>query len=145
MEFVKSKIANPCVNANGRQPALRIVRFLQLSTSRQALVRLCQTLNYGCLQGLEVRESDPVLSPPPVAMIDVKLDVEERERSEVDLTDFVLRDEVCRLMDRLDEVKNGTIQHIEVRAGIPRRVVFRSRLTEALQGETLDRPIEGER
>jgi hypothetical protein len=28
-------------------------------------------------------------------------------------------------MDRLDELKNGTIERIEIRMGIPRRVIFK--------------------
>lgn len=46
--------------------------------------------------------------------------------------DFALRDEVCRLMARLDTVKNGTIQHIDVQAGLTRRVVREWRLTGSL-------------
>jgi len=34
----------------------------------------------------------------------------------------------------LDELKNGTIQRLEVRAGIPRRLLFASRLLEVLSG-----------
>jgi hypothetical protein len=35
---------------------------------------------------------------------------------------------VVHLLSRLDELKNGTIQRLEVRAGIPRRLVFETRL-----------------
>jgi hypothetical protein len=59
--------------------------------------------------------------------VDVKLDSDEEPRTELGLTDFVLCDEVCRLMDRFDQLKNAKIERIEVRAGIPRRVVFESR------------------
>lgn len=62
----------------------------------------------------------------PVIVIDAKLDKEEPPRPETALVDFELRDEVRRLMSRLDELRDGTIQRIEVRAGIPRRVVLES-------------------
>ena len=94
---------------------------------RQALVRLCQATNYGCIQGLEVRDSDPIFSPPPLVLVDIKLDSDEGPRPEIELTDFVLGDEVRRLMNRFYELKNALIDRIEVRAGVPRRVVFESR------------------
>ena len=63
-------------------------------------------------------------------ILDAKLDKEEVPRPELDLADFALSVEVSRLMSRLDQLKNGTIQRLEVRAGIPRRLVFESRFLE---------------
>lgn len=108
---------NEAVSAASPRPH----RFSELSTPRQVLVRLCQTTNWGVIQSFEIRDSEPVLSPPPVVLVDVKLDSDEESRTELDLTDFVLRDEICRLLDRFDQLKNVRIERIEVRAGIPRR------------------------
>jgi hypothetical protein len=107
-----------------------ILRFSQLSAPRQALVRLFQTLDFGHIVGVVIQNSDPVFHPEPIVLVDVKLDSEEGERQESDLPDFVLRAEVCRLMARFDELKNGRIERIEVRAGIPRRVIIERRVTE---------------
>jgi hypothetical protein len=104
----------------------RLVRFSDLSSSRRALVRLCQALNYGEIQDMRVQDGDPIFDPAPVLLVELKLDADETKRQEVELADFELRDEVCRLMARLDELENGTIGCIEVRAGIPRRVIFKS-------------------
>jgi hypothetical protein len=60
-------------------------------------------------------------------LVDVKLDSDEQPRTELDLTDFVVREEICRLMDQFDRLKNARIERIEVHAGVPRRVVFESR------------------
>lgn len=100
---------------------------------RRQRVRLCQSVNFGQIRGLEVRDSDPVFSPPPQVLVNVKLDSDEEPRPEINLTDFMLPAEVCRLVDRLDKLKNATIERIEVRAGIARRVVFKAPLTEALR------------
>ena len=108
----------------------KLLRFSQLSGARQVLVRLCQSTNYGCVRGLRVKNADPVFDPLPQVLVDVKLDADEDPRPEFDLTDFVLRDEVRRLMSQLDELENATIESIEVRAGIPRRVVIERRITE---------------
>ena len=129
MEFMESGASqSPGVGGAATPGALR---FFELSIPRQALVRLCQGMNYGSIQGLQVKDSEPMLDPPPVVLIDVKLDSDEGERQEADLPDFVLRDEVRRLMARLDELKDGTIERIEVRSGIARRIVIQRRPEEA--------------
>ena len=107
----------------------KLLRFSQLSAPRQKLVRMCQTVNYGQIQGVAVRGGDPIFEPAPMAVIEAKLYRDDGPRPELALTDFALRDDVRRLMTRLDDLKNGTIQCIDVRAGIPREVVLESRLT----------------
>ena len=97
-----------------------------LSPGRQALVRLCQAINHGSIEHLEVRHSEPVFDPWPVAVRDVKLDKDEEARPEKGLQDFALSDEVVRLMERLDEMDCGTIRCIEVHAGLPRRMLIES-------------------
>jgi len=111
-----------------QQKAVTAVRFSHLSSRRQALVRMCQTVNYGQVQGVAVRDGEPVYDPAPTVVIDAKLYREDEPRPELALADFDLRDDVRRLMTRLDNVKNGMIQRIEVQAGLPRRVVLESRL-----------------
>jgi hypothetical protein len=72
-----------------------------------------------------VRDSNPVFSPPPQVLIDMKLDSDETPpRPEINLSDFQLPAEFLRLVDHLDELNTATINLIEVRAGLPRRVVF---------------------
>lgn len=102
------------------------LRLSDLSPARQALVRLCQTINHGCIENLEVKDSEPVFDPLPVMLKHVKLDADEGPRRELTLADFVVSDEVLRLMSLLDEMKCGTVRHVEVRAGIPRRIVLES-------------------
>lgn len=107
-------------------------RFLQLSPSRQRLVRILQAINFGELQGVHVRDTDPILDESSVVILDAKLDIDEVPRPELGLADFALSAEVLRLMCRLDELRNCMIQRLQVRAGIPRRVVFQSALLEAM-------------
>jgi hypothetical protein len=106
-------------------------RFSQLSTPRKALVRLFQSINYGHIRDLSVDDREPVLaSPSLVVLVDLKLDAEELPRHEVSVDDFELCAEVERLMSFLDRVRHGRISNIEVRAGIPRRIVLEKLLTE---------------
>jgi hypothetical protein len=107
------------------------LRFSQLSPARRALVRIVQAVNFGEVRGVAVRDAEPVIESTTVVVIDSKLDKKELPRPELHLADFELREEVLRLLSRLDEVRDGTIQRIEVRAEIPRRAIFELRLPDA--------------
>jgi hypothetical protein len=102
------------------------IRLSDLSPARHALVRLCQAIDHGSIADLEVRHSDPVFDPAPLILKDVKLDTDEVPRPELALGDFALSDQVGRLFRILDKLDSGRIRHIEVRAGIPRRVLVES-------------------
>lgn len=104
----------------------RTLRYSEVSRPRQLLIRLFQNTNFGEVRQLQVKDAEPVLNPAPVVLVDLKLDTDDESRPEIALTDFALSQEVCRLLDRLDEVRNGEIERILVRAGIPRRLVLQS-------------------
>ena len=107
-----------------------VVRFAQLSAPRQALVRLLQSINFGHVAGLEVRGGEPMFNPAPSVFVEVKLDAENESRPEADFADFELRSEVTRLLDQLDQLRNGSIDRIDVRYGVPRRAVIERPLQE---------------
>jgi hypothetical protein len=114
-----------------RQMTAKPVRYSQLSPARQALVRLCQSTNYGHIQDLDVRDQEPVLTAQKcVVLTDVKLDAEERPRQEAAEPDFLLCAEIVRLMALLDKINNGKISKLEIRAGIPRRIILENVPTE---------------
>ena len=108
----------------------RIPLLSEVSAPRQVLVRLCQSVDYGQILELHVRVGEPVFNPAPLVLRDIKLDADYAGRPETELADFTLSAEVCRLLDRIDEIKAGRIQRIEVRAGIPRRILIEAQLTE---------------
>jgi len=110
------------------------LRYSELSAPRQALVRLCQSINYGSIDGLQVQDAEPILSPPPSILVDVKLDGEEVPREEIYLRDFEVCLEVRRLISQLENFKEVIIERIEIRAGIPRRIIFRG-------SPTMHRPL----
>jgi hypothetical protein len=72
----------------------QIRRFSQLSPARQALVRLCQVVNFGEIQGIPVTDADPMFDDVCVVVIDAKLDKDEVPRPELGLVDFDLRADV---------------------------------------------------
>lgn len=76
--------------------------------------------------------AEPVFDGSSALVPDVKLDSEEGPRPELMLDDFVLSDEVARLLRRLDQIRDGTVRRIEVRGGIPRRMLLATRFLDAL-------------
>jgi hypothetical protein len=99
--------------------------FSQLSRSRQILIRLCQSVNFGQIHGLSVRDGEPILKcPPPAVFVDIRLDVEEQQREELSTEDFAHCAELTRLMALLDKIENGEISKIEVRGGLPRKATL---------------------
>ena len=103
-------------------------RLSQLSASRQTLMRLCQDVNFGQILDLLVRDAEPIWNPGPTILSEVRLDIEEAPRPEGELPDFKLSSEIQRLMCQLDQLKDGRIEKIEVRGGVPRRLILTSRL-----------------
>jgi hypothetical protein len=104
-------------------------RFSELSGPRQALVRLCQTINHGHIEALRITNGEPTFKPAPMLLVDVKLDQDEGPRPEVELIDFELCSELRRLMSRIDAIKDGKVARLEIRGGIPRRVIFESTMS----------------
>jgi hypothetical protein len=103
------------------------LRLSDLSPARQTLVRLCQDLNFGQIVDLVVADGEPSWNPGPTIRSDVRLDIEEAVRPEAVLPNFRLSSEIQRLMCHLDQLKDGKIEQIDVRAGLPRRLIVTSR------------------
>lgn len=102
------------------------LRLSDLSPARQALVRFFQDVNFGQILDLQVTNGEPIWDPAPTILCEFKLDTDETPRPEGALPDFQLSSGIQRLMAYLDQIKDGTIAKIEVRDGLPRRLVVAS-------------------
>lgn len=109
---------------------MQTTNFLQLSKPRQVLIRLCQRVNYGSILNVQVTDGEVGFDAPPDVVVDIKLDGDVVPRHELNLTDFALPVESCRLLTQIDSLKNGVLEKIVVHDGIPRRVVLRGPLAE---------------
>jgi len=89
---------------------------------------MMQAVNFGELQCILVKDGDPIFADGSAVIVDVKLDKEESSRPQLALEDFELTIEIVRLLSRLDDLTNGTIKSLEVRAGIPRRLLLEMRM-----------------
>ncbi len=103
---------------------IRPTAFHDLSPDRARLVRLFQTINFGRIEELEIRNGEPRFSPAPRVFVELKLDSEDGPRPESRRDDFALRLPLERFFTQIARLEGGTIERIEVRHGLPFRMVI---------------------
>src|SRR5579862_3742714 len=106
------------------------LRFSQLSPPWQTLIRIMQSLNYGSILNLRVTNGEFSFDPRPEVLLDVRLDEELAPRGELNVSDFDVPVEVRRLFAQIDALKDGSVEKIVVHAGVLRRVILRSSLSQ---------------
>lgn len=95
----------------------------QLTPQRQLLVELMQTVNFGRIEGLQVRAGQPVLKPRPIVVREHKFGSENGSRPEHGRPDFSLKRQVVEMFDQLDDLGDAIIDQIEIKHGLPFRMV----------------------
>jgi hypothetical protein len=95
-----------------------------LSPARRQLVEMMQGINFGRIEALAVRGGDPILDPPPRVVREVKFGGENGPRPEVGIADFFLKAPVVELFEHLDRLGSGTIAVLEVKHGLPFRMLI---------------------
>jgi hypothetical protein len=102
-----------------------VLKKSSLSTPLKRLVEIFQTTNYGRVEGLRVRDGEPVFTPAPRIVKDVKLGASDiGARPELESEDFALKREHIELVDQLRRFGSGTIECIEVKGGLPFRLMI---------------------
>lgn len=94
-----------------------------LSTSQIVLVRLMEKINFGRIERLIVRNGEPQLEPRPTIIREIKLAGENGPRPELDAGDFLLKQQVVELFAHFDELQDGVIDVLEIRHGLPFRMI----------------------
>ncbi|MCC6678168.1 MAG: hypothetical protein IT436_13590 [Phycisphaerales bacterium] len=92
-----------------------------LSPANAALLGMMHRLQYGYIEDLLVEKGEPVLKPMPRVVGDYKFGGESRKRAVGD--DFQLKSEHIELVQLLRGLNNGRIERLEVKAGLPFRVL----------------------
>lgn len=113
---------------NGEKAATRTTSRTPMKSalpeSHRRLVELMQRLNHGRIEGLAVRNGDPEFLPPPRIVQDIKLGGDNGPRPELQRDDFVLKSQVAELFERLANMGNGIVTVIEVKHGLPFKLVI---------------------
>jgi hypothetical protein len=95
-----------------------------LSLPRKRLLEAMQRLNFGWIEDLEVRGGEPLFrQTAPRITQDIKIGAENGPRPECEKGDFLLRTAVIELFTHLNRIDNGRIAKLEVRHGLPFRLV----------------------
>ncbi|HOK47303.1 MAG TPA: hypothetical protein PLK67_15285 [Bryobacteraceae bacterium] len=100
------------------------MQFADLSPAWQRLLRLFQTINFGRVEELEIRNGEPVFIPGPRVFLELKLDAADGPRPERRLDRFELRSQVDRFIEQIHRLSDGTVERIDVRHGLPFRMVI---------------------
>ena len=90
----------------------------KVSLPRQQLLRQFQQLHFGRIECLGVRDGEPVLSPMPRRIKEFKPGSDNAPRPELN-SDYYSRRQVIELLEYFDRIRNGTIDVIEIKHGLP--------------------------
>ena len=81
-----------------------------------------QTINFGRLTNLVVRNGQPIYDPPPKIIREIKFGGENGPHIEFAKEDYVLKDQVVELFHHLQKLGDGTVQSLEIKRGLPFRM-----------------------
>jgi hypothetical protein len=96
-----------------------------LSPARRRLLKLFQQLNFGRLESLVIRDGEPVLDPRPILVREHKFGSENGPRPELGVADFLLKQQVVELFEFFDQLQDGVIDVLEIKHGLPFRLIVR--------------------
>lgn len=97
----------------------------KLGTSRQLLLQEMQRINFGRIEGLKFAAGEPVLYPRPALVREHKFGGENGPRAELATDDFLLKQQVVELFAFFDQVRDGVIEVLEIKHGLPFRMIVR--------------------
>lgn len=96
----------------------------ELTPPRARLVELFQEIGFGRVLSLRVVDGQPVSSPPPRVLRDIKLGRAPASAAAEGGGDFSLKAEVVDLFDVFDRERTFTVELIEILHGLPHRMVI---------------------
>jgi hypothetical protein len=96
-----------------------------LSPNGARLVELMQGINFGRLEQIQIRNAEPVFDPEPVIVREVKFGGDNGPRPESQAEDFLLKSQVVQLFSYFKQFRNGVIDVLEIKHGLPFRMIIR--------------------
>jgi hypothetical protein len=95
-----------------------------LSTAKARLVEIIEQLRFGRIENLIVRGGEPTFDPPPRISRDIKFGPDYVPQLKPTSGDFILKSHFNELFDELEQIGNGSVELLEIRHGLPFRVVI---------------------
>lgn len=102
-------------------------RVHELSPNCVWLVKLMQSIKYGCIPKLRIRNGEPIIDGSLKVDRTVKICASESARRKACTDNFVVREEVLDMLDQFRQIDDGTIKELKIVDGLP--VSFRVRET----------------
>ena len=93
-----------------------------LTPARQRLVEVMQEIRYGRLEGLAVRDGEPVFEPPPCAVRQIVFGKDNGPRTARKQDGFALKQSVAELFEVFDRERSLSIQELVINDGLPVRM-----------------------
>jgi hypothetical protein len=94
-----------------------------LSPARRRLIELMQSINFGRIENLTVSAGEPAFDPPPRVVREIKIGGDNGPRAERNASNFLLKEQVVELFQYLDHLRDGTIEVLEIKHGLPFRLL----------------------
>lgn len=94
-----------------------------LPPERRRLLRLMQQMNFGRFEALVIRDGQPVFEPAPRQVHEFKFPGDNSPRPELNAENFLLKTQVVELFQQFDRLKNGTVEVLEIKHGLPFRML----------------------
>jgi hypothetical protein len=83
-----------------------------------------QELNFGRIERLAVKAGEPIWNPPPRIVREVKFGGDNSPRPEREMQSFSLKSRLVELFRHLDGIASGEIALLEVKHGLPFRMLI---------------------
>jgi hypothetical protein len=80
-----------------------------------------QSINFGRIDGLQIRRRHPVFEPMPTIRREYKFGSNNGTMRPAE--DFQLKRQVCELLDQFDVIVDGTIDQLDIKHGLPFRMI----------------------
>ena len=93
-----------------------------LTPARRHLVEMMQEINYGRLEGLQVRDGDPLIDPPPTATRSFLFGRTNGPNRSREKKDFSLKKALADLFEIFDREQSLSIQELIIEDGLPIRM-----------------------
>jgi hypothetical protein len=104
----------------------------ELSKPRRYLLELMQRINFGRIEGLVVRGGEPAFDSRARIIREIKLGGEHSPYHAMERADFELKAQVIELFEHITALGNGTIGCLDVKHGLPFRLVIEEADTHLL-------------
>ena len=99
-----------------------------LSIPQKRLIETMQEMNFGRIENLAIRGGEPILSPAPRVVKDVKLGSDNGARPELQCDDFALKREHIELFENLRRLGDGVVERIDIKGGLPFRITVEQQI-----------------